>query len=72
MWLQICLLTWDDELVALAVYVDDLNLRIILEVLAKLGDIDIHGAGIEVVVIDPDGLQGKVALQYLVGMAAEE
>ena len=31
-----------DELVALAVYVDNLNLRVFLQMLAQLGDIDIH------------------------------
>ena len=40
--------------------------------LAQLGDVDIHGAGIEIVVVDPDGLQGEVALQDLVGVAAEQ
>ena len=40
--------------------------------LTQLGDIHIHRAGIEVVIVYPDGLEGKVALQYLVGMTAEE
>ena len=31
-----------DELVALAVNIDDLNLRIFLQMLAELGDIHIH------------------------------
>ena len=31
-----------DELVTLAVDVDDLNLRVALQVLAQLGDVDIH------------------------------
>ena len=42
--------------------VNDLDLRIVLQVLAQLGDVDVHRTGIEVVVVDPDGLQGKVAL----------
>ena len=61
-----------NEFVTLAVDVDDLNLRIVLQMLAQLGDIDIHGACIEVVVINPDGLQCEVALQNLVGMLAEQ
>lgn len=36
------ILLWSDEFVTLAVDVDDFNLVIILEVLAQLGDIDIH------------------------------
>ena len=61
-----------DELVALAVDVDDFDLRIVFQVLAQLGDIDVHRAGVEVVVVDPDGFQGEVALQDFVGMRAEQ
>ena len=57
-----------DELVAFAVDIDDFYLRIVLQVLAQLGDVDIHRAGVEIVVVNPDGLQGEVALQNLVGM----
>lgn len=44
MWLLICfqLFHWHDELVALAVDIDDLNLWIVLEMLAEFGDIHIH------------------------------
>ena len=52
--------------------IDNLNLRIVLQMLAQLGDIDIHGTGIEVVVVNPDGLQGEVALQDLVGVRAQQ
>ena len=62
----------DNELIALAVDVDDLNLVVVLQVLAQLGDVNVHRACIEVVVINPDGLQRKVALQDLVGMSAEK
>ena len=61
-----------DEFVSLAMDIDDFNLWIVLEVLAQLGDVDIHRTGIEIVVVDPDGLQSKVALQNLVGMRAEQ
>ena len=57
-----------DELVAFAVDIDDFYLRIVLQVLAQLGDVDIHRAGVEIVVVNPDGLQSEVALQNLVGM----
>ena len=46
--------------------VDDLNLRIIFQMLTQLGDIDIHRTGIEVVIVNPDSLQSEVALQDLV------
>ena len=58
--------------VALAVHVVDLHIGVILEVLAQLGDIDIHGTRIEIVVVYPDGLECQFALQHLVGMLAEE
>ena len=37
-----------DELVSLAMDIDDFNLWIVLEVLAQLGDVDIHRTGIEI------------------------
>ena len=59
-----------DELVTLAVDVDDLDGGVGLEVLAQLGDVDVHGAGVEIVVVDPDGLEGVVALENLVAVCA--
>lgn len=61
-----------DELVALSVDVDDFYAVVSLEVLAELGDIDIHGARVEIVVINPDGFQCEVTLQHFVGVCAEE
>ena len=52
--------------------VDDFNLIILFEVLTKLGDVNIHRASVEVVVVNPDSLQSIVALQYFVGMSAEQ
>ena len=52
--------------------VDDFNLIIILKMLTKLGDVNIHRASVEVVVVNPDSLQSIVALQYFVGMSAEQ
>ena len=71
--LPFCLLTsliflWRDELIALAVNIDDFNLVIILQVLAQLGDVNVHRTSVEIVVVYPDGLQSKVALQYFVRM----
>ena len=53
-------------------HVVNLHIGVIFEVLAQLGDIDIHGTRIEVVVVYPDGLECQFALQHLVGMLAEE
>ncbi len=61
-----------NELIALAVDIDDLYLVVFLQMLAQLGDIHVHRAGVEIVVINPDGFQGKVALQDLIGVTAEQ
>ena len=66
------LFVWSNELVALTVDIDDFYLVVVLEMLAQLGDVNVHGAGIEVVVVDPDCLECEVALKYLVGMAAQK
>ena len=42
-----------DQLIASAMYVDDLDLRIIFEKFAELGDIHIHAASVEIVVVNP-------------------
>ena len=61
-----------NQLISLAVDIDDFNLVVVLKVLAQLGDVDVHGAGVEIVVVNPDSLEGEVALKNLVGMAAQE
>ena len=48
------LLFRSDELVALAVDIDDLDRGVLAQVLAELGDIHVHAARVEVVVVDPD------------------
>lgn len=64
------LLVRDDELVSFAVDIDNLYLGIVFQMLAQLCDIDIHRAGVEVVIVYPDSLQGEVTLEDLVGVAA--
>ena len=44
------------KLVALAVDIDNLNLVVVLKVLAQLSDVNVHRAGVEVVVVNPDCL----------------
>ena len=61
-----------DEFVALAVYVDDFDGRIVLEVLAQLGDVDVHGTCVEVVVVDPNGLERIVAFENFVDVSTEK
>ena len=57
-WLQTShlFLLGGNELITLAVDINNLNLRVFLQMLAQLGDIDIHRTGIEIVVIDPNSL----------------
>ena len=63
---------WYDELITLAVNVYNLDVRVLTQVLTQLCDIHIHRTGIEVVVVNPDGLQGEVTLQNLVRVRAEQ
>ena len=60
------------KLVTLSMDVDDFDAWIILQVLAQLGDINIHRTRIEVVVVNPDGLQGEVTLQNLIGVRTKQ
>ena len=60
-----CVVLFDvgcDELVPFSVYVDDFYLVVVFEMLAELGDVYVHGPCVEVVVVDPDGLEGEVSL----------
>ena len=61
-----------DQLVTFSVDVDNLNRIIIFQVLAQFSDIHVHATRIEIVVIDPDSLQGKVALQDFVSMRTKQ
>ena len=63
---------WRNQLITLAVNVDDFYLRIVFQVFTQLGDINVHRACIEIVVVNPDGLQCEITLQNLVGMAAKQ
>ena len=55
-----------DKFVSLSVNVDNLYHRVVLKQLALFGDINIHAAGIEIVVVYPDALQSEVPFQNLV------
>lgn len=52
--------------------VDDFDRGVVLEVLAKLCDVNVHGTGVEIVVVDPDGFEGIVTLEDFVDVSAEE
>ena len=61
-----------DEFVALTVDVDDFHLFVHAQVLTQLGDVHVHGAGVEVVVVDPDLFEGEIALEDFVHVCAEQ
>ena len=63
---------WCNQLISLSVNVDDLNGFIILQMLTQFGDVHIHASGIEIVVVNPNGLQSKVALQNIIGMSTKQ
>ena len=60
-----------NEFVAFAVDVDDFYIFIVFEMFAELRDVNIHWARIEVVVVNPNGLQSIVALKDFVGVRAK-
>ena len=59
------------ELKSNAVNVLDVDARVVLEVFAEFGDIDVHRSGVEVVFLFPDLLQGLGALQGVAHVLAE-
>lgn len=65
-------LVGNDEFVTLTVDIDDFHLVVILQVLAQLGDVNVHGTRVEIVVINPNGAQGIITLQYFVRMCAQQ
>jgi hypothetical protein len=50
--------------------IKDLDRWILLKVLSKFGNINIHTSGIKIVVINPDGFKGKISFQDLVFVPA--
>ena len=54
------------KLVSLAMYIEDLYILILAKVLTQFCYIYIHAPGVEVVVINPDSLKGKIALEHLI------
>ena len=52
--------------------IDNFDGLVFFQVLTELGDIDIHTTGIEIIVINPNGLQGKIALQNFIGMCTKQ
>ena len=62
LYLSVLGLGGDNDFVTLTVDVDNLYCRVLLEMLAELGDVHVHAASIEVIVVDPNRLQRKLAL----------
>ena len=52
--------------------IDDLYIGIRFQVFAQFGDVYIHTPCVKIIVIDPDGLQGKIPLKYLVNVVTQE
>ena len=61
-----------DESETVAMDIDDLDIRIIFEILAQFGYEDIHGARSKIVVFTPDLCQRLVACQYVIQVQAKE
>src|SRR5690554_7686421 len=61
-----------NQLVAFTVYVQNFYCGLVFEVFTQFGNVNVHASGIEVVVVHPNGFQGKITLQYFVGVVAEQ
>ena len=57
-----------NQFISFSVDVDDFDRIVLFQVLTQFRDIHVHTTGIEIVVINPDGLQREVTLQDFVGM----
>lgn len=60
-----------NQLVANAPHIDDLHRRVVLQVAADFGDVNVHAAGIEDAVIAPKLFEGRRALEYSVAVHAQ-
>ena len=60
-----------NQLIADAPDIHDPNLRIGLELLAQLGDENVHAAGVEETVVAPKGNQDRLPAQHVVGVLHE-
>ena len=61
-----------NQLIALAMNIYDFNRIIFFQMLAQLRYVHVHTAGIEIIVINPNRLQSKVALKDLISMCTEQ
>ena len=52
--------------------IDNFDGGVVLKVFAQLGDIYVHRAGVEVVIVNPDGLERVVAFENLVDVGAQQ
>ena len=53
-------------------YIQDLYILILAQVLAQFCYVYIHTPGIEIVIVNPDGLKGKIALKHLILVTAQK
>jgi hypothetical protein len=51
--------------------VDYFNVFFFFQMFAQFGNINIHTPGIEVIVVDPNGFQGKIPFKDFVGIYAK-
>ena len=61
-----------DELEPFSVDVHDLDTLIFFQQFAQLGNVDVHGTAVEVIVVAPDGAQGGLSVEHIVAGFAEQ
>ena len=61
-----------NQFIPLPVNVDNLDRIIFFQMFTQLSDIHVHASCIEIIIINPNGFQGKVALKNLIGMCTKQ
>ena len=61
-----------NQSVTLAMHIIDFDRWVIFKMLTQLGNIHIHTSGIEIIVVNPNGLQCQFSLKNIIGMSTKE
>ena len=62
----------DNQFVSFSVNVEDFDVIVIFQMFTQFGDINVHAAGIEIIVVNPNGFQSEVTLQNLVSVLVKQ
>ena len=61
-----------NQFIPLPVNVDNLDRIILFQMFTQLSDIHVHASCIEIIIINPNGLQCEITLQNLISMSTKQ